>query len=97
MTRPGGRTVALRQLDARGWTRRNAASGARLEEIVEAYRTLGFEILLVPVRDLPDPGCTACMEDEGDEPRTWVVYTRPAGADPAGPPGRGDEGQRHEP
>ena len=93
MTRPG-REMDPRRLEARGWTRRNAASGSRLEEIVEAYRALGFETLLVPVRDLPDPGCTACMEEE---PRTWVVYTRPAGAAPAGSPGCEDEGQRHEP
>ncbi len=96
MTRPA-RPVSPRQPETQGWVRRNVASGPRLAEIVEAYRALGFETLLVPARELPHPGCTACLEHEGAEPRTWIVYTRRAGADPAGPPGSGDEGQRHEP
>ncbi len=95
MGRPD-RPVDPRQLEAQGWIRRTLTSGPRLEEIVEGYRALGLETLLVPARDLPDPGCRLCMADEGGEPRAWVVYTRPAGAGPAGSPGRGHEGQRHE-
>jgi len=49
-----------------GWKRRMVASEPRLSEIVEMYKSLGFEVKLVPL-DPSDP----------EAERTKVVYTRP--------------------
>lgn len=64
-----------------GWTRQNVASEPRLGEAVEAYRKLGFEVLLVPVleecRAEGEPGtCTACFGAGEDSTRYQVIYTR---------------------
>ena len=66
------------ELKAQGWTRQFSASSPRLEEAVENYRELGFEVLLEPVELNPADGtCTSCLVDNPDFVR--VIYTRPAG------------------
>lgn len=62
------------------WKRRTVASEPRLGEIVELYRSLGFEVKLEPVGD-DDPywdyeGCTLCLEDPSAQDSVRVVYTR---------------------
>lgn len=59
-----------------GWTRRSIAALARLDELVELYRSLGFEIRVEPL-DLVDleQGCAGCAPDLVD---CRAVYTRPA-------------------
>jgi hypothetical protein len=59
-----------------GWTRRSIAALTRLDELVELYRSLGFEIRVEPL-DLDDmePRCAGCSPDLVD---CRAVYTRPA-------------------
>lgn len=70
------------ELAAAGWRRRNVASEPRLSESVGLYRSLGYEVLLVPAARVRGAGglegsCTACLEAGGDPERDQVIYTRP--------------------
>jgi len=74
-------------LAAQGWRRQSVASEPRLSEAVELYRSLGQEVLLVPVlRECTVDGgagtCTTCFGEDDDPDRFQVIYTRPK-ADPA--------------
>jgi hypothetical protein len=66
------------QLSEQGWTRRFSALGRRLNEAVEQYSQLGFEILLEPA-DLDeefaqrDGGCESCIVTT----LARTIYTRP--------------------
>jgi hypothetical protein len=66
------------QLQEQGWTRRFSALGRRLNEAVELYRQLGFEILLEPT-DLDEEhassagGCESCIVTT----LARTIYTRP--------------------
>ncbi|MFQ6007373.1 MAG: hypothetical protein ACE5K8_00320 [Candidatus Zixiibacteriota bacterium] len=62
------------KLKAQGWVHQFSASGSRLQEAVENYRMLGFEVKTVPVRELPGEECSACFADEHDE--TMMIFTR---------------------
>jgi len=59
--------------EARGYTRCFIADEPRLSEATEAYRELGFEVLLLPVPP-GDAECTECMARDPDRYR--VIYTR---------------------
>ena len=63
-------------LSAQGWTRRFSAGPPRLEEAVEGYRELGFEVLLEPVDTSRGSGCTVCIIEHPDDVK--VIYTRPS-------------------
>lgn len=69
------------KLQAAGWTRRFTAIGRRLNEAVELYRQLGFDILLDSV-DLDDENiteieiCRQCLVTF----KVCTIYTRPRGA-----------------
>ncbi len=69
------------RLKADGWKQQFTASGARLEEAVDNYRTLGFEVKTVPVKELGGDGCTICFDDEGDE--SVMIFTKRAGDQPS--------------
>ena len=66
------------ELNEQGWTRRFSALGRRLNEAVELYSQLGFEILLEPA-DLDeefaqrDGGCESCIVTT----LARTIYTRP--------------------
>ena len=64
------------ELSTLGWTRRFSAGSPRLEEAVEQYQALGFEVLLEPVDTRPGAGCTTCIAENPDLVK--VIYTRPA-------------------
>lgn len=67
------------RLRAQGWQRRSVASEPRLGEAVAAYRSLGYEVLLVPAlqEGVGDGGaCTACLEAQQDPHGIQVIYTR---------------------
>jgi hypothetical protein len=71
-----------------GWTRQSVASEPRLSEAVQTYRSLGFEVRLVPVlQECASEGgaerCTTCFGADEDPERYQVIYTRP-GADAVG-------------
>lgn len=78
MTIAGEREAALR---AQGWRRQALLEEPRLSEMAQAYRDLGFEVLLEPVDPtacVADGQCTACFADPEAAGRCKVVYTRPA-------------------
>lgn len=62
------------KLKSEGWVQQFTASGSRLEEAIENYRMLGFEVKTIPVKELGGNGCTICFEDESDE--TVMIFTR---------------------
>jgi len=74
---PQARSVQLRE---QGWIRRFTAMGRRLNEAVELYHQLGFEILLEPA-DLDEErisdaeGCENCIVTT----LARTIYTRPRG------------------
>lgn len=58
-----------------GWEARFLGTSPRLEEVVECYQELGFEVLVVPF----DPKqCEGCCQDCFTDTRNpiYVVYTR---------------------
>ncbi len=65
------------KLKAEGWTQQFTASGVRLEEALENYRMLGFEVKTIPIGELGCEGCTICFEDESDA--SVMIFTRPTG------------------
>ncbi|MEE8417662.1 MAG: hypothetical protein V3S06_03275 [candidate division Zixibacteria bacterium] len=65
------------KLKADGWTQQFTASGARLEEAVDNYRSLGFEVRTVPVKELSKDGCTICFDDDSDN--SMMIFTRKTG------------------
>lgn len=67
-------TGLIERLEAEGWVRQFTASGVRLQEAVENYRDIGFEVKTVPVKDLKLGDCTVCFDDENDE--TVMIFTR---------------------
>ncbi len=69
------------KLKAEGWRQQFTASGARLEEAVNNYRSLGFEVKTVPVKELGGDGCTICFDDENDV--SMMIFTRKAGDRPS--------------
>ena len=69
-----------------GWERRFLAGEPRLSEMVELYRSIGFEVLVEPLPTkeemaeeggCSDRGCTACLD--GDPDRYRIIYTRACG------------------
>ncbi|MCP4570228.1 MAG: hypothetical protein GY841_21830 [FCB group bacterium] len=67
-------TGLIERLESEGWVRQFTASGNRLQEAVESYREIGFEVRTVPVKDLKLGDCTVCFDDENDE--TMMIFTR---------------------
>lgn len=58
-----------------GWTRRFVAAAPRLEEVVELYESMGYEVRLEPAAARGDgPGCVPC---EPGFAESKIVYTRP--------------------
>jgi len=53
-----------------------------LQEAMENYQLLGFEVKAVPVKELASDGCTECFEDENDA--TMMIFTRETGIARAG-------------
>jgi hypothetical protein len=64
----------LDKLKSEGWVQQFTASGARLEEAIENYHMLGFEVKTVPVRELDCSDCTVCFDNENDVP--VMIFTR---------------------
>ena len=58
-----------------GWIKRTTIGEPRLSEIVELYKSLGYEVRVEPVKlDELDEECIRCYENENDEAKT--VYVR---------------------
>lgn len=78
----GASEVPLRRrLLLEGWEERFTASGSRLQEAVEYYGSLGYEVRVEPVGEAVAPGvCTSCFDQQGAEGPVGIVFTRGAGA-----------------
>jgi hypothetical protein len=62
---------------AAGWTRRNLAEPARIEELIDLYRALGFEARAVQLT--PEDFGPSCVSCASAICRTYVmIYTRRA-------------------
>ena len=64
-----------KELEKKGWIKRNTIDDPRLSEIIEAYESIGFEVHLEPMKleDL-DKECRICYKNRLDKLKT--VYTR---------------------
>jgi signal recognition particle subunit SEC65 len=68
------------ELRREGWIKRTTVGEPRLSEIVELYRSLGYEVRVEPVRlERLDEDCKRCYGNEADEIKT--VYVRKKGAE----------------
>ena len=64
-----------KELEKEGWVKQTTIGEPRLSEIVELYKSLGYEVRLEPVElDELDEECRRCYEGEVDEVKT--VYVR---------------------
>lgn len=63
------------ELKKQGWLKRTTIDEPRLSEIIEEYKSLGYEVRLeaVKLEDL-DEECRKCYENQIDQLRT--VYVR---------------------
>jgi len=63
------------EMKEKGWIKQTTIGEPRLSEIVELYKSLGFEVRLKPViLEELDEECRRCYEDEIDKVKT--VYVR---------------------
>jgi len=67
------------ELKKKGWIKRTTLGASRLSEIVNDYKSLGFEVHLEPVNlDELDKECRRCYGKEADKFKT--VYVRKRGS-----------------
>jgi len=69
--------LKAKELGKAGWVKQTTIGEPRLSEIVELYKSLGYEVRLEPVRlDELDEECRRCYEGEIDEVKTVYVRKR---------------------
>ena len=65
------------ELKKQGWVKRTTIGEPRLSEIVDEYKSLGFEVHLEQVNlDELDEKCRRCYENDGDKFKTVYVRKR---------------------
>lgn len=70
-------TSLRERLLAEGWEERFSAAGARLEETVELYRSLGYDVRVEDVvASAAADACTSCFGVAGAEGPVGVIFTR---------------------
>ena len=70
-----GKGSREKRLETDGWVKQTTIGEPRLSEIVELYKSLGYEVHLEPVKlDELDEECRSCYESEIGEVKT--VYVR---------------------
>lgn len=63
-----------KKLEEEGWVKQTTIGEPRLSEIVELYKSLGYEVRLEPVKlSELDEECRRCYEGEIDEVKTVYV------------------------
>lgn len=69
-------------LTAKGWVRRNVADSDRASEVIELYRSLGFDVRVEPLRPADfGPQCQGCVLSACKS--YLMIYTRKGtGGDP---------------
>ena len=61
-------------LEAQGWQRQFTTDQTRLEEMVDFYQSLGYEVRVEPAcEELPLPECNSCYEKFCDKYKTIFV------------------------
>jgi hypothetical protein len=88
-------TDLRRRLLAEGWEERFSASGSRLDETAEYYRSLGYDVRIEGVADVACEGsCTTCFAQPFADGPSGVIFTRPNAAPRSDDEGLfGDEGE----
>ena len=70
-----GKGLREKNLEKEGWVKQTTIGEPRLSEIVELYKSLGYEVHLEPVKlEELDEECRSCYESEIGEVKT--VYIR---------------------
>lgn len=70
-------TSREQDLEAQGWVRRFAAAEPRLSEVVDLYKSLGFEVRLEPVvLESLEGECRECLVGWGERYKTVWTKTR---------------------
>lgn len=64
-------TDLIKKLKSEGWQEKFTASGSRLREAIDNYRRLGFEVKIIPVKEVINDGCNVCFDDE-----TMMIFTK---------------------
>ena len=64
----------LNKMKNDGWQLRFSASGGRLEEAVNNYKSLGFDVKTVLIKELGNDGCSICFDNESDN--SAMIFTR---------------------
>jgi len=65
------------ELEKEGWIKRTTIGESRLREIVDEYKSLGFEVHLEPVNlDELDEECRRCYENDVNKFKTVYVRKR---------------------
>ena len=64
----------MNEMLAEGWSSRFVASGPRLQEGIDNYRSLGFDVTTVLFRELGCGECTICFEDDNED--AAMIFTR---------------------
>lgn len=67
-------TDVIDRLKSAGWVPRFTASGTRLQEAIENYQQLGFEVKTIPAKDVAGDSCTECLDDKNE--KTEMLFTR---------------------
>ena len=63
-----------KELEKEGWVKQTTIGEPRLSEIVQLYRSLGYEVHIEPVKlDELDEECRSCYESEIDEVKTVYI------------------------
>ena len=74
MTTPADSISKIATLEEQGWQRQFTTDQTRLDEMVEFYQSLGYEVRVEPACDvLPEPGCNSCFEKFCDQYKTIFV------------------------
>ena len=64
------------RLAREGWTKKFTCDASRVEEFMETYESIGFEVRAEPVsEDDPDLTCQVCYS--GNRKNYKTIYTRP--------------------
>lgn len=68
--------IDRKMLEQEGFEKRGIYDEPRLSEILQMYKELGFEVLVVDYERSLDSDCSLCLEEAQDNTRYKVVYTR---------------------
>lgn len=65
-----------RDLIALGYEKRGVFDEPRLSEVVELYKELGFEVVILDYEGGEEEGCLACFKSDDRKGLYKVVFTR---------------------